>query len=874
MFSSFFPGSSCHNCELPSDTHPVATHTIQMNVKISDITAVTVTLLLLVAHPIEAGCHRRYRKGRNWAGWPKYVLCRKGEEKVTEWVCWFQNRGFSCGACPIPKPNPSPSPTLRPTRRPTQNPTPHPTPNPTPRPSGTPVRQPATQTLSPTSPVVLPDGQAISLPPVNGSLVLTGRLNHVRLAVSDDLTLTTLSLVSGDIYNKSSYIRIPLARTYQGSTWEAYSGEIASRTSIYCEGDICTILKLPSQPAGTHYHYVLETFSRRSLTAQEENARFLEQVTFGPRPGELLSNSRIIAAEWVKNQVQLPITSHRQYLRERWNARFDYPLTGGITTRACDQGTRYRQYAFTDLDYHRQVTIKTLPESRKAFLIEGQVRTVVTGNVLTTGRGKIVEDGDYALCPTPGWPGFEIGQELRLVHPEERCTSLVLDGETFGNPKVQFAGDSTPTNPIVILDGFVEPIDMQYYLASDYREQELYVFKNVNDTNCKTLPKVTGMPMHDVVGIYKGEYYLHDSRHVRVTNSLEQVSIDGGGPLVQATSGNSMSRRTRCFSAPMTFLNEEHCVLSTDPNVCGSIETDETSDVTLEDSVFEKVFDASGGSRIIFAVFDQPQEPIVVPYPCTKEFTSRWKKASSYRCTRSPAANLTAHTFKALLKKASQSDDNKYVRDVFFPYNMNMCDISDRERFGFAVKVDGDCYENVHPDYNQVYDFTEWARIHKGGAKPYQDQAKTGTFLLQYPASHSSYRWRDNVQKRGSVLTNLGRLGDTITVHDVQGAEEAFSSILVDPSLAQSAVVCGSPFEVASKPSLAGSKHRGAFPITSKYNNTGQASSVTVWSDIALKAKDQLRQRVAWALSQIVVTNVNRVTEAQMVRMQLFMLIR
>ena len=71
-------------------------------------------------------------------------------------------------------------------------------------------------------------------------------------------------------------------------------------------------------------------------------------------------------------------------------------------------------------------------------------------------------------------------------------------------------------------------------------------------------------------------------------------------------------------------------------------------------------------------------------------------------------------------------------------------------------------------------------------------------------------------------------------------------------------LICGSPFEVANNASLAGSLLGGAFDIVTSENKTTPESrlmeqNLMIWMDVALSSKDQLRQRIAWALSQILV---------------------
>ena len=82
---------------------------------------------------------------------------------------------------------------------------------------------------------------------------------------------------------------------------------------------------------------------------------------------------------------------------------------------------------------------------------------------------------------------------------------------------------------------------------------------------------------------------------------------------------------------------------------------------------------------------------------------------------------------------------------------------------------------------------------------------------------------------------------------------------------AGSVLVCGSPFEVESKmDEYAGPLHKGGFDMYTLYNHTTfglEEQRTSIWIEIALRAKDQLRQRIAFALSQILVMSPYSISE-------------
>lgn len=150
---------------------------------------------------------------------------------------------------------------------------------------------------------------------------------------------------------------------------------------------------------------------------------------------------------------------------------------------------------------------------------------------------------------------------------------------------------------------------------------------------------------------------------------------------------------------------------------------------------------------------------------------------------------------------------------------------------------------------------------------------------------HTPYfRLRDNrLEKplldggKSAVEETANALEDRMKVHcanaprtflnedDCVFSNDACSSREEKASDSGATVVCGSPYEVATIPDPdTGSPFLGSFNLYTQFNNTGfNAFNVrqkeSVWLDIALHGKDQLRQRMAWALSQILVVSPDSV---------------
>ena len=205
-------------------------------------------------------------------------------------------------------------------------------------------------------------------------------------------------------------------------------------------------------------------------------------------------------------------------------------------------------------------------------------------------------------------------------------------------------------------------------------------------------------------------------------------------------------------------------------------------------------------------------------------------------------------------------DENPILRDVYFPKG-SVCHKKDAEKMEMIIEVDkGECWQNVQPQQLNVFDFTFWANednnAHPGNSanrNPIKEFAASGTPYLTFPEWHEMWRWYENKGK----LQWVGRLGDSVALKDVpaslQQNFEKIYSLFPEIEFSQGSLVCGSPGEVDNR-------HVG--PTDNVFNEM-YCSSVKVmpyhyfhprwfnqrnqvWTEIAMTAPDQLRQRIAW----------------------------
>ena len=149
---------------------------------------------------------------------------------------------------------------------------------------------------------------------------------------------------------------------------------------------------------------------------------------------------------------------------------------------------------------------------------------------------------------------------------------------------------------------------------------------------------------------------------------------------------------------------------------------------------------------------------------------------------------------------------------------------------------------------------TYWVDKHPGGAYNIEKWSENNGTILIYPSllesrPHGMANWNNNWHK----FTYVGRFGDLLNLGDLPNDLRRQEVIdFFDDSLKSSdskVLVCGSHGEISNVNS-----GMFLFDTNNGYSTTGWNTGNNrkyVWIMIALSAPDQLRQRVAWALSQV-----------------------
>eukprot|EP01047_Picozoa_sp_COSAG01_P050259 COSAG01_NODE_5062_length_4518_cov_2.300294_2_plen_1028_part_00 len=715
------------------------------------------------------------------------------------------------------------------------------------------------------------------------------------LPVSSPGTLVTLHWVLGAGLSSDCLSNcatdLPVSRSYEGHDWE---GVGVRAVNYACSGAPrkCYAV-LPSTLAGDFFK-----LTTKSVPAAQNDAlaaRFLLHTTFGPTLAEIQSLAASFGsdpqgamASWVASQMTLPPTLHRARLRRGVNPPLNTPGQSGGWRQPCDAGSRWVRYAFTSADVGSVLGV-TLSGQTYSLSIDDEVRTEVP----VASFNLTASDPPYTVCKVENFVGGAI-----VIGNETSCEKIVRQcnvdcGDIRGpihvaNPQISFA--TSPTSPSLVAtasqvtlvastaDG--EPGPGNFYLAA------------ISGVTC-SLPavKVSFMKI-------SGIYYAHNHRMLMVNNTLTSPRTTPTG--VMGPKGTEV-----CTDVRKTFLNRETCVRrpACGPTVYSS------AMLTLNASTIRKFYEIS--RRFVFSIDGLTMSDTTAAYhnvpPCdTNKPISiggpeySWRKSAGACTYETPIAdNATVQTLRALLTAADPGDAAVVVDARDLPCSrFNRAGRAAAIPFGANITAGGSCYSHTNYDNLRVYDFSsyvdEWQldpvdftrlpdrsleeRGYFGGIYLKKVAGEQKSAHLVWPKSMQTpakiRRWRnmkDDARNKNQALPELGILGATVDFADlpasVQTPELAAFFGSVGTQVSDGSEACGSPGEVANVPTLG---HQQWFmrsfsssEVTDEADRTWTSKAEIlrmyyyvetkrrVFYDVALNAPDQLRQRMAWAMSQI-----------------------
>jgi len=672
----------------------------------------------------------------------------------------------------------------------------------------------------------------------------------------------------------------PVARSFDGLNWRKSGGGFATKLlrglDFEHDGDDSTI-DLPAL-SGVGEQYYLKGYDYSASDDPDrardiEIARFLNTATFGATASEIFefpgNLTKETASDWVASQLNETATSHRAYLRKRVNTRMTSPRDQFIPDHPCDKGSRWRSYTFTKQDGHqwwyqtgRNIGLKG--DGPYVITFAGHARTTVDEfpwkkHWLNIGFDQSKE---YDVKCTHDYQKVEewIGGNYFLKNDYGRTCQAIL------NPPIYF--DLTKTtlpNPVVPLPALGEGLELIDTHILESAGQHFILANGLEDDVCSMLPDVHDEKEPPIFGQMPDGTWLQFDPHVDVEeNTVENPLPDGGG--MRSLITNEISQ---CSNVRRNMFNEHGCVLSHEPTSCAGTYNTRSIPITLNADSIDAIYKITG--LYLYIVYSIPltgDDPdAAIPSPCKPGQHSRWQFNPASDC-QGESAQFTLTTLDPATETAIRNlientkDWNPVVFDTYTPSEGLTCHPDDMDILGRVNLLSSDgtqCYIRTHPDNYNIFDmtdcthpenpcgFTSWrnpiVRKKEGGQPIY----------FNYRAVDQPF-WDSSRHH----LKKIGRLTDTVMFRDLSN-EMRLDEVAkyfggLQSSGGESVVVCGSRNEVSNDPSLG-----SLFGLEIwNHDNSGavlNGASVreNVFFAIALHAKDQLRQRVAWALSQIVV---------------------
>ena len=421
-------------------------------------------------------------------------------------------------------------------------------------------------------------------------------------------------------------------------------------------------------------------------------------------------------------------------------------------------------------------------------------------------------------------------------------------------------------NPPVDLlepDMFItQPLDGIAMVPMPIPVRDSYSLRNITES-CELPPNPTVFIFHG------GRYYRHEPRAQLVDNTIDNPYIERRITYQTDSRVTGGMRRSRlapsfCPASGPNFMNRGGCVRQ---NSCSQPVFSEGT-VVLNAELIRQLFTKS--QKYVYSLTDLSLDGFSDDEisPCSAQ--TRWKKTTG-RGSCDADTPLDAATLASL--SAHMANQNEVVLQtpdiIIIQPVQGECttELNNVSIVGAKVTLNGTCYEQVHPDSHNVYDMAYWRqapalRRDLGGAikltRP-ATQGETELVLSSVCADRNCWppRWHNELSSSNKLCHLLGVLGEEVdfsslpsTVQVPWLAEFAgVADVYVDPLVSTS---CGSLGEVANDP-VFGHKYGDRRDLSLQKPTFAEESMV--WPNAVFHAKDHVRQRVAWALSQIYVVS-------------------
>lgn len=336
---------------------------------------------------------------------------------------------------------------------------------------------------------------------------------------------------------------IPVARSYETHGWERSGSRLAaSLPEIDCSVITCQAWL----PSGT---YVIQNRPTSAPVSDPKvaAARFLEAASFGATPKDLEGWNDTSPEVYVKEQMEMKGTYHREFYRTRMNPiwRFHKPEFAA-SLDPCDpsRSSTWRRNILNAKDRSKKFEIKSV-DGRRQVLVNDHVRTMVL-QLRYNEDARSVPDGTYTVCSTIP----ELRKAEYRLKRNGKCLRVVSEDLIVDFPSDFVPAVSLPAGRIPALsDSF------NWTKTSDILP-EYALSAPISHDSCANLPELDHRTSPLFAKTSSGEWMIHDPRAIVRQNMLAKPIPDGGA-------ASWLKNETReCSNVQRSFLNEEFCILS------------------------------------------------------------------------------------------------------------------------------------------------------------------------------------------------------------------------------------------------------------------------------------------------------------------------
>ena len=670
----------------------------------------------------------------------------------------------------------------------------------------------------------------------------------------------------------------PLGRSYDGYHWERLPPFHPDFLG-HCDSESSCAVTIPAAK-GTE-KFFLYRYSH-AISPGEDAARFLNQATFGATVdlvNDYMDSSKT-PSSFLQDQMDEAISSeHRKLFRAQNFRRLPFNARVGKTRHPCEVGSRWRSYVFVTEEPssfwesvsfapvfeetgHGTYVVKIKGHPRSEFSSIPIVRAYQRSN---SAKAEVYLNQPMRITPTEGIPTEGPNELVKLA----RSGSWVYYHP--GNPPVEFIRPDLIDGITILSLSEVEEQSFEIVNNEATNGAQIVLTSNdLSDEQCASFPTFYNQ-QETILIVVNGTWYMNDPGVVLEENTVDNPLVDGGGEIALLDPHN-----LACSNAPRTFLNEKGCTLSRSLSACALDEIIYDSDgdnPLLNEETLSNLFELTNRERYVYIVDNLRVDPSFgsLRNPCSSGVTTRWLKIDKGNdpCEEVGFPNEATKTELISLLLGARGD-NEILIDIVG----TGCTV-DSVLYGITIEIEsGVCYQHVHGDLLNVYDMTYWTQpdTHLGNrgevpnpitrfAEPTEEGVEP-TFTLQYGHPSIMDRW----ENEHSHFTYIGRAGDRIKYDDLPEhlripSVAHYFGTLGSPNSGVDTVVCGSPGEVGRDFTA---DDLASLPLRDKDDTTiNPRQKGGIWNTIVLRRPDQLRQRVAWALSQILVVSPGAINYAE-----------